>query len=217
MSRASPLDTRPPDEPLAPLAEPMAANMSRAWRLLARLFDHPDAALIQEYASGRLRLQVLEIVAAIDPALLDALEESAFVGATDRDSLASDYSRLFYLGTRDVPLCSLHEGEHRGHRREVMEEVLRFYRHFGLAIARSPNEMPDHLVSELEFLHFLSFQHARHQQHGQDGSAFQRAGADFLKRHAGRWMPGIHAKLAAAGAHPLYLDASRLLALLAQK
>ncbi|CAB1369240.1 molecular chaperone TorD family protein [Denitratisoma oestradiolicum] len=205
------------DERSAPLPEPLAVSMGRGWLLLAKLFDHPDAALIQAYASGRLRQQVLEIFTAIDPALVSALGENAFVGETDPDALASDYSRLFYLGERDTPLCSLHEGEHRGHRMEVMEEVLRFYKHFGLVIARSPNEMPDHLVSELEFLHFLSFQHARYQKHGQNGSAFQRAGADFLTRHAGRWMPDIHASLVAAGGHPLYQDASHLLALFVQR
>lgn len=190
----------------------LSAEESRAWALLARLFDYPDARLVEELRSGELQQELERSIGAVAPLLLRecSLREQAAV--PELQELAAEYSRLFYFGERDTPLCSLHEGEHRGHRMEVMEKVLRYYTHFGLRIASTPNEMPDHLVSELEFLHFLSFQEERYRRHGMDGEAFRRARTDFLCAHPKAWMRGFCERIADTTRLPFYQDCARLLA-----
>lgn len=184
---------------------------SEAWALLARLFDHPDEALPAQLASGELKQRLQGSFGALAPELWAELPVAGFEGKVTREALAVEYSRLFHFGNRDAPLCSLHEGEHRGNRMDVMERVLRFYTHFGLKLGRNPSEMPDHLVSELEFLHFLAFQQERYQRHGLDAGAFRRARTDFLVAHPGAWMRGFSDRVIAATAHPFHDACARLL------
>lgn len=184
---------------------------SQAWLMLAMLFEYPDAELVEALASGQLRQAILGLFGDINPTLMTGLSESAFVAEADLDSFAAEYSRLFYLGDLDIPPCPLHEGEHYGHRMEVMEKVLAFYRHFGLALATSPNEMPDHLISELEFLHFLSFQQHHYQRHQMDAGDFQRARYDFIDLHAQRWMPNLQERIGESVRFVYFRDCALLL------
>lgn len=185
---------------------------SRAWRLLATLFAYPDPGLPVMLKDGSLQAAVSEIFAGMDPTFTVCHAPSFFIEDTDHAALGEEYVRLFYFGERDTPLCSLYEGEHRGNRMEVMEEVLRFYGHFGLSATTLPNEMPDHLVTELEFLHFLSFQRVRYIRHGHDDGPFRRASTDFLSRHANRWMRHLGDRVATLGRAPFYQNAGLLLA-----
>lgn len=184
---------------------------SEAWGLLALLFDHPDEALLGQLASGELVQRLERVFGGTVPDLWAALPTAVFAGPQTRESLAEEYCRLFYFGSRDTPLCSLHEGEHRGNRKDVMERVLRFYTHFGLKLGRNPSEMPDHLVSELEFLHFLAFQQERYRRHELDAGSFRRARVDFLVAHPGAWMPGFCDRVIAASGQPFHEASARLL------
>ena len=92
-----------------------------------------------------------------------------------------------------------------------MEEVLRFYKHFGLTRDESTHELPDHLISELEFLHFMTFQEARIEAQGGDASHYQRGQKDFIERQLGRWLPKLHPRLVEHEALPFYTEIVRLL------
>jgi DMSO reductase family type II enzyme chaperone len=106
-----------------------------------------------------------------------------------------------------------------------MEECVRFYHHFGLALSEAPRELPDHLVTELEFLHYLAFREAEALERGEDPGAWRRAARDFALRHPGRFLGKLEARLARAAAMPFFLalagrlaafvahDAARLVAL----
>lgn len=190
----------------------MPAHESQAWVLLAQLFDYPDVRLVERLRNGEFQEGLEQSIGMIAPRLLQDFPVTGRDEVPGLQALAAEYSRLFYFGERDTPLCSLHEGEHRGHRMEVMEKVLRYYTHFGLQIATTPNEMPDHLVSELEFLHFLSFQEERYRRHGMDGEAFRRARIDFLCAHPKAWVRDFCERIADTTRLPFYRDCARLLA-----
>ena len=66
---------------------------------------------------------------------------------------------------------------------KVMEEVLRFYHHFGLRISPDNRDRPDHLATELEFMHLLTFKETEAVVQGKDRSAYLRAQEDFLRFH----------------------------------
>jgi hypothetical protein len=103
-----------------------------------------------------------------------------------------------------------------GARMKTMEECVRFYHHFGLALSEAPRELPDHLVTELEFLHYLAFREAEALERGEDAGAFRRAARDFALRHPGRFVKKLEGRLARAEAMPFFRAlAARLEAFLA--
>jgi TorA maturation chaperone TorD len=73
------------------------------------------------------------------------------------------------------------------------------------------NELPDHLVSELEFLHFMAFQQARIEARGGDGSHYLRGQRDFIERQLGRWLPKLVSKLNEQNAQPFFSEVLALL------
>ena len=61
------------------------------------------------------------------------------------------------------------------------QELLGFYRHFGLDFSRDyAGEQPDHLLTELAFIHYLSFLEAGARV-GKDN--YRRGRRDFLSPH----------------------------------
>jgi len=122
---------------------------------------------------------------------LDALRDGLA-----QDELAIEYTRLFDVGTAGPP-CPLHGGLWAKDRMRTMEEVLRFYHHFGLTLDSDRHELPDHLVAEFEFLHYLSFREAEALRSGVDAGPYRRAQRDFVARHPGAFVPRLREALAA--------------------
>ena len=75
--------------------------------------------------------------------------------AATSDALTVEFTRLFDAGARGTA-CPLNGGLQVGPQMKVMEEAVRFYAHFGLTLTEEQKELPDHLTTELNFLHFLS-------------------------------------------------------------
>ncbi len=136
-----------------------AAARSQAYAALVWAFDYPDAEFVTTVRGGALAEALRATQGAVDPALA-AGEWSALEDAgTSDDDLAVEYTRLFDVGTGGPP-CPLYGGLYAGARMQTMEECVRFYNHFGLTLAEAPRELPDHISTQLEFLHFLAFREA---------------------------------------------------------
>ena len=86
---------------------------------------------------------------------------------------------LFEVGASGPP-CALYGGLHSEARMKTMEEALRFYHHFGLTLSEAARELPDHLSTQLEFLHFLAFREAEALDSGLDAGPYRRAQRDFV-------------------------------------
>jgi DMSO reductase family type II enzyme chaperone len=172
-----------------------AVARSRAYATFARLFDYPDGELFEDVRDGTLAEALRSVLAEVDPALAasgswEALREAG----AEPDDLAVEYTRLFDVGSSGPP-CPLYGGLYGGARMKTMEEAVRFYNHFGLSMAESPRELPDHIMTQLEFLHFLAFREAEALEGDDDPSPFQRAQRDFVSRHPGRWVPRLRERL----------------------
>src|SRR3972149_6534796 len=89
--------------------------------------------------------------------------------------------------------------------RAVMEEATRFYHHFGLSLGGQSRELPDHLTTELEFMHFLTFREVAALENGQDRGPYVRAERDFLQRHLSRWLPRVRPLAEKQKAAPFFL------------
>jgi DMSO reductase family type II enzyme chaperone len=94
---------------------------------------------------------------------------------------------------------------------EATEELVRFYDFFGLSLSEGQREEPDHLLTELEFLHYLAYQEAGLASAGESTEGVLRAQHDFIARHPGAWIPVLHSRLMVHGAPRFYIELVRLL------
>lgn len=139
---------------------------------------------------------------------LSAIDLSCFE-TESADAIESEYIRLFDLPV-DGPPCPLYGGLLGGDRRQVMEELLRLYRHFGLSTADAEvRDLPDSIPTVLEFLQFLT-QREESASNLNEAKPFRTAQRDLLERHLTRWIPKIIEKLETREPNPIYL-ASMLL------
>lgn len=184
---------------------------ARLYGLLGESFTYPDDEFAAAVRDGSLLALVRTLCAAVaarlcDGLALDALHEPE----ASKEALAVEYTRLFDAGMHGTS-CSLNGGLQVGPQMKVMEEAVRFYNHFGLTLPEDRKELPDHLTTELEFLHFLSCGEQDLSAAGKPTRAYEMAQRDFIARHPGRWVPLMRQKLAELSALPFYLALSALL------
>lgn len=172
-----------------------AAARSALYALFAEALGYPRGELLAAIRSGELARSLQGWLGKLDPPLDVAIDWDALKDAGEsEDTLAAEYTRLFDPGTSASP-CALYGGLHVGPQMTTMEEVLRFYHHFGLAPMEEGGETPDHVVPELEFLHVLAFGETDLAARGEDPTSYRLGRRDFIARHPGRWIPMMRAKL----------------------
>jgi DMSO reductase family type II enzyme chaperone len=202
------------EEVLEKLTDPAgqhAGARSRAYAAFAEAFEYPDEEYFEAVRSGALAQALREVLESVDPSLVEDADLEALSNAgEEEDDLAVEFTRLFDVGSSGPP-CPLYGGLYGGARMKTMEETVRFYNHFGLTLSESPRELPDHLTTELEFLHFLAFREAQTLEQGDDPGAYRRAQRDFLARHLGRWIPKMRAKMEQQDPMPFFLELARRL------
>jgi DMSO reductase family type II enzyme chaperone len=199
-------------EGLCTQEERLAAARTSTYRLFAEAFGYPEGALLDAIRSGELAQTLRQTLKAVDPGLGVGADWKALRDAGEGDALAVAYTRLFDVGASGPP-CPLYGGLYGGARMKTMEEAVRFYNHFGLTLAEKPRELPDHLSTELEFLHFLAFREAEALQGGADPGPFRRAQRDFVARHPGRWVPRLRERLEQQDPMPFFRELARQLQL----
>ena len=92
--------------------------------------------------------------------------------------------------------------------------VARWLRESGFGPAAGHRDLPDHVATELEFLHALALDESSLRIEGRsDEAAGRRREVDrFLREHAGRWMPEFARRTLAADPHPFYRSMVAVLA-----
>ncbi|MBI4493368.1 MAG: molybdopterin-dependent oxidoreductase [Chloroflexi bacterium] len=173
------------------------------YALLAAAYRYPSSEGCEAVSSGQFQGHVRKAAAGLPyPLPIDgaALAPPGPAPTT----LQGAYAHLFDVGSVGGPPCSLYEGEYRGNRLGVMEDLLRFHRFFGLRRAPEVHERPDHLAVELEFLHWLTFQQARALASGRVEAAQSYAAAtrDFLAAHVAELAEQVAGRVARLTAEP---------------
>ncbi len=183
-----------------------AAARSSLYRCLATAFSFPTPELSEAFASGGFLDELLAAAAALPFPL--AADDGLRGGPTvAHEELQQEYIRLFEVGPGRPP-CPLYEGSHRSGRMKIMEELVRFYEHFGLR--PEAGDLPDHLCAELEFMHYLAFKEAAALHTGAEHLPYRLAQRDFLRRHLNRWLPKLRRRLEQLDPPRLYLSLARL-------
>lgn len=189
-------------EGLSTPEEIATAARSHLYQLLVHGFSYPDRSFFAALASGAFRREAEEPWRAL-PFDAGPLPEELTAGG-DYVEFQALYLRLFEVGAGSPP-CPLYGGLYQGGRKAIMEELARFYNYFGLSIEKGAGELPDHLATELEFMHFLAFKELWALHQGQDPSPYRRAQVDFLDRQLLSWLPQLQLRLRRQETPPFYL------------
>ena len=158
---------------------------SQLFQLLALGFAHPVPAFHRVLADESFS-QALTLAAT------QANCGSHFLHGKPADfaDFEADYIHLFQMGRRGKPTVSLNAADHK----EINQEQGRpeflllytgWYKHFGLRINQDSgaNELPDHLVCQLEFMSWLAHLENAKREEPELHRGYQSAQRDFLKRH----------------------------------
>lgn len=172
--------------------EVTAAARSRLYRLLADGFVYPDRELFAVLLEGGYRDEVAETCRSLPYELETDL--AGLLASGDYIEFQSQYLSLFEAAM-GMPPCPLYSGLYRGGRKSVMEELTRFYNYFGLSIEHGGGELPDHITTEMEFMHYLTFKELAALHGGKDEMPYRRAQADFLERQLVSWLPALESRL----------------------
>ncbi len=196
------------ETPANPVAD---ASRSLVYAAFTAAFSHPDHEGMDAIRSGVLAGALRQLLGAVDPALLVGVDWEALqdCGAHD-EFLPVEFTRLFVAG-ENGPCCSLEGRCYGSAGMEATEELVRFYDFFGLSLSEGQREEPDHLLTELEFLHYLAYQEAGLASAGESTEGVLRAQHDFIARHPGAWIPVLHSRLMVHGAPRFYIELVRLL------
>jgi len=183
-------------------------NRSQIYALLARSFRFPSEGDFRSIKDGQFANTAQQSIATLP---YNGLKGGALGrGMTaSYDEFQSAYIGLFEVGGEMGPPCSLYEGEYGGGRMKVMEEVLRFYHYFGLRLSEEKRDRPDHLASELEFMHLLTFKETEGLLQGADRSAYRQAERDFLRFHLSDFVAAVANKIGGRAA-PFYSELAQL-------
>jgi len=202
----------PAAAPTGPVGPHTAAAPARAelWWVLADVLSYPTEELTRSLRSGSLS----ERVSAAARALPYELPVDDGLGAGDPGGAAepgTEFLRLFEVPGPSGRPCPLRVGAQGGNRRSAMEELLRFYRHFGLTTAGSAlSDLPDAVPTVAEFLAFLATSEAG--APARNRSALRAAQRDLLHRHVVPAAAAIAEGVGRLRPSPFYRAATGLLA-----
>lgn len=170
-----------------------AADRSQLFQLLALGFVHPVVELHETLVDGSYQTRLREV--ARDGFEIDVALEAVSNTFADYEA---HYIRSFQVGSRGKPQINLNAGDYSslldgGSRPEFLLDYSAWYRHFGLKTNEDDqsNELPDHLVCQLEFMAWLSHLEASNlKTTGESDSndselkrGYQSAQRDFCERH----------------------------------
>lgn len=201
----SPIELSPGDDRRA------SAARSQFYKILSGVFAYPADAAQADFVRRGAGEALCD--AAVDlPFPVPALALLGDAGGEgEKNDLAFTYTSLFdNCGGR--PAVPLHEKDYvQRDTKQVWEELIRFYEHFGLGYdLKACGEWPDHLGTELEFLHYLTFLETG--APGDVAGTYSAAAGDFLERHLANWVPKFADKVAGKADGSPYAAFSQVLA-----
>lgn len=195
-----------------------AGYRSQLFQFLALGFTHPVEAFHRVLADDGYRQALVAAGSAAGCPITFSYHETS-----DFEAFESDFINLFQVGRRGKPMVSLNAADHpdiaqeRG-RPEILLEYSGWYRHFGLRANEEgeTNDLPDHLVCQLEFLAWLAHLEAGADDEPDLQQGYQRAQRDFLQRHLQAFLESLVTSFqqrAAGAGHQVFYRALAALSL----
>ncbi len=186
-----------------------AAQRSRVYALLTDAFSYPDAELSARLLHGELQEALNEALSLLRLPGSPHLQTRLPAGVTTRSELQTLYTRLFEVSSGSAEVSLMERSYGGGPNQKLWEKLLRFYTFFGLDFSQGgAREQPDHLLTELAFMHYLCFLEAGAQAAVTD---IRRGQRDFLSLHLGRWAEALSGVLVKQTDAEPYAQFGRLL------
>jgi DMSO reductase family type II enzyme chaperone len=186
----------------------LALQRSSLYQHLVEMLTYPSENFLHSCRSGERDRSISDLLRMFPydlPWQTDTCNADEVVS-----TLPSEYMRVFELPIDGQP-CALYGGVYTGNRREVMEELLRYYRFFGLSIDKAQNEdLPDSIPTLLEFFQFLTHKEAGAGDKDEVASV-RLVQKDLLAKHLTQWVPAIQSQLAQRKPPEFYRNAIDLL------
>ena len=156
------------------------ARRSQMYRFLAESLRYPNEDFLKMAREGGYLQSALALLHDIPFEI--TIEEGALSGEllkdVSQDDFEAEFVRIYDAGPGGPP-CPLYEGKYAADRMTNMEDLVRFYNHFGLSVEEaSEREIPDHITTELEFMHYLTFKEVlalQRQHRGALRTCYERA------------------------------------------
>lgn len=181
------------------VGSPVVSRQRQARRetygLLAELLSFPTPGLAEALAAGTVSASVEGLARSLPYRLLPP---AGLAAALQPSELEPEYIRLFDLPGGGSP-CPLYTGVYSPARRDAMEELLRFYRFFGLTMAQRGHDLPDAVPTVIEFQQFLVLR-----EEAAGSSESRKAQRDILRRHLLPWASATHQRLPKRDPGPWY-------------
>ncbi len=209
----------------------VAADRAAVYAALSTGFYLPDEALMWSVREGSFALGLEGAVAWLGPdaaAYGPYIEDLHAIGHSLRARPVADvlrelrveHARLFTgPGRPEVPIFESEYVDTGDGVAGVLDgpstaRVRLWYRRAGLERAAGHRDLPDHVATELEFLHALARRESEARREGrvEDAHQLRRDTDQFLREHPRRWMPAFCDATRAAHPHPFYGALASLLA-----
>ena len=169
---------------------------STLYKILALGYRYPSDQLFKIVKSNEFLMKLEEAAAelALDPTKIENFVRAlSAIGGSEK--LESEYVRLF--APSDELNCSLYGTEyvqsHIFNQVQELADIMGFYRAFGLNLCIDDRERPDHVGTELEFMHILALKEAHARASGLNEQALicKDAQKKFLESHIAGWIPAF--------------------------
>lgn len=187
-----------------------SAARSNFYLCLSRIFTFPDQKIIETISDGIIQKELSLILRELPYPVNDNGFLQSDYNIPNVEEFQSNYIRVFDVSPGGPP-CPLYEGLYYHDRRKIMEDLMRFYEHFGLKPDIRKNKLPDHISMELEFMHFLTFKETQALGLQKECSSILRAERDFLERHPVQWIPQLIKKFDRAKPPEFYIELYKFL------
>lgn len=208
-----------------------AERRSLGWRTLALAFYDPTEEWVKALLDGAVPAALSEATRWLDSDRerfvvgLEMLREFATnqQGSDPQDILRDlkvEYARLF-IGVAGPMEAPPYESVYRD--RDPAGAVMvkgpstmaveRFYRRHGVQPASGHSDLPDHVATELEFMHCLSSREWEAWKKDESGTAkeLRRAQQNFLEEHLAHWLPEFCGRVQNAAPVNLYFALAGIL------
>ncbi len=173
----------------------LALLRSNTYKLLAACLYYPEKEFIEELGGGVILISLKEFNSDFDEGMKNI--EDFVKGYKDGEALytelAAEYVRLFV--TSKQAFCPPYESYYSGSNILMTEalEVMKAYSKAGLKISSGFKDLPDHIATELEFMHYLCFKQAealgnKDEKNAEMYSTLQK---NFLEEHLIKWIPDL--------------------------
>ena len=178
---------------------------SDVYAYLSRAFSFPDASLHAQVTDGPLVEHLAAALLRLPYRL--KLSDLDWRAPPTPEELQTEYIRLFQIGGRRGPPCSLHAGFYGRDRSRTLQHLIRFYNFFGFKL----NEcvMPDQICVQLDFMSILA------KGDISERDSVLRAQRDFLKGQL-TWTATLAERVQECKPAPFYGSLAWLAARLAQ-